>query len=133
LASAKRIAPLKVEPVIYKGIRYVAPSDDSRRGYIEAWNVETNKKLWELTIFINRIDRNLEEDAQWVFIKALNIQDGRLIVTSESGKTSKVDVNTKEIAQSDSRSSPSPEAIRDMPDAVRRALTNEKSMTSHLT
>jgi hypothetical protein len=124
LAFAERIAPINVDPIIYEGICYVAPNGDSRLGYIEAWNVETNKKLWELTIFINRIDRNLVEDAQWVFIKALNIQDGRLIVTFESGKTYKVDVNTKEIAQSDSRSSPSPEAIRDMPDAVRRALTN---------
>ncbi len=46
LACAKRIAPVHVAPVIYEGIRYVAPNDDGRRGYIEAWNVGTNKKLW---------------------------------------------------------------------------------------
>ena len=102
LTSAKRLPPVKVDPVIYEGIRYVAPNDDGRRGYIEAWNVGTNKKLWELTIFTNRIDPNLEEDVQWVFIKALNIQDGRLMVTSERGKTYQVDVNTKAITQSDS-------------------------------
>src|SRR5216117_4427853 len=83
LAPAKRAAPAKVEPVIYEGIRYVAPNDDGRRGYIEAWNVGTNKNLWELTLFTKGIDPNLEEDVQWVFIKALNIQDGRLMVTSE--------------------------------------------------
>ena len=124
LASAKRTAPVNVAPVIYEGIRYVAPNDDGRRGYIEAWNVGTNKKLWELTIFTNGIDPNLEEDVQWVFINALNIRDGRLMVTSERGKTYKVDVNTKAITQPDSPSSPSPEAIRDVPDAVKRALTN---------
>ena len=124
LASAKRIEPMKVDPVIYEGIRYVAPNDDGRRGYIEAWNVGTNKKLWELTIFTNGIDPNLEEDVQWVFIKALNIQDGRLMVTSESGKTYQVDVNTKAITQSESVSSPSPGAIRDVPEAVKKALTN---------
>jgi hypothetical protein len=69
LASAKRIAPAKMDPVVHGGIRYVAPNDDARRGYIEAWNVGTNKKLWELTLFTNRIDPNLEEDVQWVFIK----------------------------------------------------------------
>ena len=100
LTSAKRLPPVKVDPVIYEGIRYVAPNDDGRRGYIEAWNVEINKKLWELTIFTNGIDPNLEEDVQWVFIKELNIQDGRLMVTSESGKTYQVDVNTKAITQS---------------------------------
>ena len=124
LASAKRIAPVNVAPVIYAGIRYVAPNDDGRRGYIEAWNVGTNKKVWELTIFTNGIDPNLEQDVQWVFIKALNIQDGRLMVTSERGKTYQVDVNTKEITQPDSLLSPSPGAIRDVPDAVKKALTN---------
>jgi hypothetical protein len=67
LASAKRLPPVKVDPVVYKGIRYVAPNDDGRRGYIEAWNVRSNKKLWELTIFTNHINPNLEEDVQWMF------------------------------------------------------------------
>jgi hypothetical protein len=123
-ASAKRTAPTEVQPVIHEGMRYVAPNDDGRRGYIEAWNVATNKKLWELTLFTNRIDPNLEEDVQWVFIKELRIQDGRLIVTSERGTTYQVDVNTKAITQSDSLSSPSPAAVRDMPDPIKRALTN---------
>jgi hypothetical protein len=124
LASAKRSGPGKVDPVIYEGIRYVAPNDDGRRGYIEAWNVGTNKKLWELTIFTNDIDPNLEEDVQWVFIKALKIQDGRLMVTSERERAYQIDVNTKAIMQSDSPLSPSPGAIRDVPDVVKKALTN---------
>jgi hypothetical protein len=78
----------------------------------------------ELTIFANGIDPNLEEDVQWVFIKALNIRDGRLMVTSERGKTYQVDVNTRAITQPDPLSSPSPGAIREVPDAVERALTN---------
>lgn len=124
LASAKRVAPAKVDPVVFEGIRYVAPNDDGRRGYVEAWNVGSNKKLWELTLFTNRIDPKLEEDVQWVFIKVLKIQDGRLIATSEHGETYQVDLKTKEITQSDSRSSPAPGAIRDMPDTARKVLTN---------
>src|SRR5215467_12073033 len=124
LVFAKRIAPVNVDPVIYEGVRYVAPNDDGRRGYIEAWNVSTNKKLWKLTIFTNPIDPNLEENVQWVFIKSLNIQDDRLMVTTEREKTYQVDGKTKEITQSESRSSPSSGTIRDMPDAVKKALTN---------
>jgi hypothetical protein len=124
LAFAKRLPPRKVDAVIYEDVRYVAPNDDGRRGYIEAWNIGTNKKLWELTIFTNGIDPNLEEDVQWVFIKGLNIQNGRLMVTSESGTTYQVDVNTRAIPQPDSLSSPSPGAMRDVPDAVKTALTN---------
>ena len=124
LASAKRIAPVKVDPAIYEGIRYVAPNDDGRRGYIEAWNVETNKKLWELTIFTNAIDPKLEEDVQWVFIKTLNIRDGRLMVVTERRETYQVDLKAKEIVQSDSRSSPSAGPISKVPDAAKKALTN---------
>jgi hypothetical protein len=64
LAVAKRVAPAKVEPVVYQDDRYIAPNDDGRRAYIEAWDVQTNKKLWDLTIFTNRIDPRLEEDVQ---------------------------------------------------------------------
>jgi len=59
-----------------------------------------------------------------VFIKAVDVQHGRLIVTSEGGKTYHADVNTKAITQPDSRSSPSPGAIRNVPDTVKKALTN---------
>jgi len=124
LASAKRLPPMNVDPVVYEGVRYAAPNDDGRRGYIEAWNVRTNKKLWELTIFTNAIDPNLEEDVQWVFVKGLNIQDGKLMVTTERGRTYPVDLKTKEITQSDSRSSPSPGSLSDVPDAVKKALMN---------
>ena len=101
VALAKRVAPAKAEPVIYRGVRYVAPNDDARRAYIEAWDVQTNKKLWDLTIFTNRIDPILEEDVQWVFIKALNIRDGALILTSERDKIYRVDLKTKAVRQSE--------------------------------
>jgi hypothetical protein len=99
LALAKRVAPAQVEPVIYQGVRYIAPNDDGRRAYIEARDVQTNKKLWDLTIFTNRIDPTLEEDVQWVFIKALNIRDGALVVTSERDKIYRVDLKTKAVTQ----------------------------------
>jgi hypothetical protein len=100
LVLAKRVAPAKVEPVIHQGVRYTAPNDDGRRAYIEAWDVQTNKKLWDLTIFTNRIDPTLEEDVQWVFIKALNIRDGALVVTSKRDKIYRVDLKTKTVTQS---------------------------------
>ena len=89
--------------------------------------------MWEVTLSTNRIDPNrqrngtttsLEEDVQWLFIKALNIHGGRLTVTSESGQTYQVDLNTKAITQTNSASSPPSGAIRDVPDAAKKALTN---------
>ena len=107
LAIAKRIAPAKVEPVVHQGVRYIAPNDDGRRAHIEAWDIQTNKKLWDLTIFTNRIDPTLEEDVQWVFIKALNIRDGALVATSERDTICRVDLKTKTVTESEP---PSPRA-----------------------
>ena len=101
LVSAKRIAPAKVEPVIHKGLRYVAPNNDGRRAYIEAWDGQTNRKLWDLTVFTNRIDPTLEEDVQWVFITSLSLRNDMLVVTFERGKTYQVDLKTRSVTQSD--------------------------------
>ena len=127
LASAKRAAPAKVEPVTHEGIRYVAPNDDGRRAYVEAWDVRTNKKLWDLTVFTTPIDPKLEEDVQWVFIKSLSLRDGTLGITSERGKTYQIDLKTKLVTQSDLTSPPAADAAaqrHDIPKAVERALTN---------
>ena len=127
LASAKRAVPSKVKPVIHDSIRYVAPNDDGRRGYIQAWHVQTNKKLWELTVFTNRIDPKLEEDIQWVFISELSLRDGTLIVKSERGTTYQVDIGTKAITESDATRSSAPgETVHphDIPELINRAITN---------
>jgi len=127
LASAKRAAPARVEPVIHDGIRYVAPNDDGRRAYIEAWDGQTNKKLWELTVFTNRIDPKLEEDVQWVFIDKLGARDGTLMVKSESGNTYQVDLKTKAVTQSELVSSPEPRVSTQsskIPDAIEKAIAS---------
>jgi hypothetical protein len=127
VAPAKRAEPPKVEPVIHDGIRYVAPNDDGRRAYIEAWDAQANKKLWDLTIFTNRIDQKLEEDVQWVFIKTLSVEDGVLLVTSERGKKYQVDLKSKAIQDSEPGLSQTPHAIAQhdvIPEAIGRVISN---------
>ena len=127
LGLGKRTAPATVTPVVHDGVQYVAPNDNGRRAYVEAWDVQTNTKLWELAVFTNRIDPGLEEDVQWVFIKALSVRGGRLFVTSERGKTYQIDLNTRTITQSDVAQSPTPNAAtqrHEIPEAVARAITN---------
>jgi hypothetical protein len=125
---AKRIAPAAVEPVIHQGVRYVAPNDDGRRAYVEAWDVRTNKRLWDLTVFTNHIDLKLEEDVQWFFINALNIRDHTLIVKSERGTTYQIDLETKAITQSEAAWSAAPDVIAhspDIPKMIDKAIANE--------
>ena len=127
LPPAKRAAPPKVEPVIHNGIRYVAPNDDGRRAYIEAWDVQTNKKLWDLTVFTNRVELGLEEDVQWVFIKAMSVEDAMLLVTSERGNTYRIDLNARAVTQSGAASPPAPDVTphpHDIPEVIKRAIAD---------
>jgi len=127
LALSKRTEPAKVDPVIHEGVRYIAPNDDGRRGYIEAWDIKTNTKLWQLTVFTNRVDPKLEEDVQWVFIKALGIRDSELIVTSERSEAYQIDLKTRAIMRSDPARSPAPDAgaqQHHIPEVIQKAITN---------
>ena len=123
LTLAKRAAPAKVEPVIHQGVRYIAPNDDGRRAYVEAWDIRANKKLWDLTVFTNRIDPTLEEDVQHVFIKTLSVRDGTLIVTPERGKTYRIDLKTKAVTQSEQPDTALEPAVR----AEILALENQRA------
>src|SRR5882724_6703213 len=126
-ALSKRIAPPTVTPVIHEGVRYVAPTDDGRRAYVEVWDVQTNKRLWELTVFTNRIDPKLEEDVQWVFINAMRLRHDTLIVTSERGQKYEVDLKTKAIRQSDPAQPQTADATaqgHDIPESVEKVIRN---------
>ncbi|HEY1860822.1 MAG TPA: hypothetical protein VGG61_10730, partial [Gemmataceae bacterium] len=121
----KRTAPATVTPVIHEGVRYVAPNNDGRRGYIEAWDVQTNKKLWELTVFKNTIDPKFEEDVQWVFIESVSIRDDALIVALESRNTYGINLKTKAITQLPPAHSQTATAQpHNIPELVQRAVTN---------
>ena len=124
---AKRIVPAAVEPVTHEGVRYVAPNDDGRHGYIEAWDVRTNKKLWALTVFTNRIDPKREEDVQWFFISALALRGDTLVVRSERGTTYQIDLQTKAITETESAWSAATTLTAhsaDIPEVINEAIAN---------
>lgn len=83
---AKRTRAQQVEPVIHEGVKYVAPNDDGRRAYIQAYDLATSNKLWEVTVFNNRINPLKEEDVQWIYITRLELQKKTLLVTDERGR-----------------------------------------------
>ena len=99
MAHAKRLPPPKVEPVAYKGIRYVAPNDNSRRAYVQAFDAKTNRLLWEVTLFRNSIDPSLEEDVQHLYIERMHIENGKLIVVDEHAGLYTVDLRTRAVSK----------------------------------
>ena len=96
-AWAKRAPPKSVTPVVLSGLKYVASLENGREGKIEARNEKTGKKLWDVVVYRVKIDPNLEEDVQWVFITGLVIQGNALLVTNEKNDQYKVDLKTKTV------------------------------------
>jgi hypothetical protein len=96
-AWAKRTSPKPVTPVIQNGVKYVAPNLSGRQGVVEARDEKTDKKLWDVVVYSVRLDRNLEEDVQWVFVTRLAVHDNNLVVTNEKNESFAVDLRTKKV------------------------------------
>jgi len=96
-AGAKRIAAPKVAPVVFRGVRYVAPNRHGDVGYVQAWDIRTGKRLWQVVVYRVPMKPNLEQDVQYRFIIGLNIRGGRLLITNESGQHYALDLRTRRV------------------------------------
>jgi hypothetical protein len=95
LASAKISGPANVPPVVQDGIRYTAPHDNGRRGYVQAHDAKTGRLIWDTTVFRVTINPALEEDVQWRFIEKLSVQDGAVVAVGNKS-TFRLDLKTGE-------------------------------------
>jgi hypothetical protein len=66
-------------------INYVLASDSAGR------------ELFRIKVFDMPIDANLEEDVQWVFITALRLSGGSLLVKDEKGRCYVVNLDNKSV------------------------------------
>ncbi len=98
-AWGKRGAAPTVEPEFCEGMKYITPNNDGFREYIEVWDVKANKKISEVTIFMNTIQPALEKDVQWIFINKLQCKKGNLIITDERARQLHLNLNTKQITR----------------------------------
>lgn len=97
-AHAKRKAPTPVPPVVWQGVEFRAPLDLEHMGRVQSFDVLSGRKLWESKVYRVWINPLLEEDVQWVFVKRLQVENAKLLVTNEHGKTYRVDPKTGQIA-----------------------------------
>lgn len=97
--EAKRLPPKEVKPVIHNGIKYSATHE--KMGYVEAWDIENNEKLWKKKVYAVDIDPRLEADVQWIFITSLIVDDGKLIVVNEAGNRYEIDIENVDVSQPD--------------------------------
>lgn len=101
---AKREAPKEVKPVIHRSIKYTAPFGAAKDvqqngGVVQAWDLKTNKLLWQVVAYKINYDPNLESDVQDVFIVSMAIKGNELIVTNEKGETYAIDLKTRAVRE----------------------------------
>jgi hypothetical protein len=96
-ALAKRRAPNPVSSVVWQGVEYRAPLDVEHMGYVQAFELSSGQKLWETKVYHVWIMPLLEEDVQWVFVSAIEVQGGKLLVRNENGKSFRLDLKTGRI------------------------------------
>jgi len=92
----KRAAPAPVAPVSHRGIKYSAPNDEGRTGYVQASDSAGNH-LFRIIVFQTEINPNLEGDVQWVFITDLRLAGNSLWVKDEKSRCYSVDLKTKAV------------------------------------
>lgn len=98
-AEAKRAPAPKVDPVVVEGVRFSAPNDQGRRGYLVARDARTDAFLGEITLFETPIAAALEEDVQWVFIRKLQALDGAVVATTEGNRRYAVDPRSRVVSE----------------------------------
>lgn len=97
IAWAKRAPVPKVEPVVHEGTKYVAPNDKGLVGYVQAWDVESGKLLWEKTVFKIRKSPFKTECRQQVYINRLEMRRDSLLISDERDRHFALDLATLKV------------------------------------
>jgi len=96
-ASAKRVPPKDVPPVVIDGVRYSADGD-GRDSFVVATDVPSGKESWRVKVFHTRIKFwRGEEDNQWIFISDLKFAENSLLVRDEKNRCYSIPLNTKHV------------------------------------
>jgi len=93
-AFAKRRGPSPVPPVVWQGVEYRAPLDVEHMGHVQAIELSSSRTLWETKVYHVWIMPLAERDVQWVFISAMQIQNGKLLIRNENGKSFELNLKT---------------------------------------
>ena len=91
-ASAKRAAPDPIEPVVHEGVRYTVPHFTAdaegmqhNGGYVEAFDLESEERIWLIEVYQIKSAEGLEQDVADVFISSMELDKDLLRLEDETG------------------------------------------------
>ena len=95
---AKHVAPPEVLSITSDGVRYVVPHDQGLRGYVEAWDVQTGRKLWSKTIFKHwYIPPFGTENMRYEYLGSMTLVKEELLLTSDRGRAYALNFRTRTV------------------------------------
>lgn len=80
VVAQKRPIP-RANTLTYKGIRYIASRPNI--GWVEAWDLNTGKRIWEKEVYKITYDPKQKVDDQQVYITRLYVENNKLKVKNE--------------------------------------------------
>jgi len=96
-ATAKRVPPKPVAPIVADGIRYSAEGN-GKDSYVVAIDEASGNMLWRVKVFHTRIQFwRGEEDNQWLFISDLKPAGDSLLVRDEKNRCYSIYLNTRRV------------------------------------
>lgn len=95
--EAKRVPPRKVDLFVFNDIKFIVP--EHKMGYVEAWDIKTQKKLWETKVYEVYIDPGIEPDVQWIYITKIFVMNNKLLVVNEARNIFELDIKTGLVIQ----------------------------------
>jgi hypothetical protein len=94
-ADAEHVAPPRLQSITNQSVRYVVPNDTGLRAYVEAWEVQTGRKLWTKTIFTHwYIPPFGTECMHYEYLTSMALVKEDLILRSETGRVYSLNICT---------------------------------------
>jgi len=88
----KHVTPSQIDPIHFRGIRYVVPNDNGLRAYVIACDDATGRKLWKKTLFRHwYIPPFGTECMHYEYVTSVVLEKNQLVITSERGKGYRLD------------------------------------------
>ena len=96
-ATAKRVPPKLVAPIVVDGIGYSADGD-GKDSYVVASDEASGRTLWRVKVFHTRTKFwRGEEDNQWLFISDLKLAGDFLLARDEKNRCYSIHLKTKRV------------------------------------
>lgn len=97
-SRAKHALPSRIEPVTYQGIRYVVPNDKGRHACLQAWDVQTGRKLWSKTIFRRWYIPMIGSECMFYeYLDSMTLDGEQLRFISERGREYALNIRTRKL------------------------------------